>query len=139
MILLTDGESTHGEIDPVTAAQLAKTFGVKVYTVGVGKGGLVPYPFRDPLYGTVYQNVEVPIDEETLEKIAEITGGRFFRARDAESLKAVYEEIDTLERTEIEQIQYVRYTEIAPYFMVAALGFLLMEALVSRTRLARFP
>lgn len=139
MILLTDGESTHGEIDPLTAAQLAKTFGVKVYTVGVGRGGLVPYPFRDPLYGTVYQNVEVPIDEETLQQIAETTGGRFFRARDAESLKAVYDEIDTLERTEIEQVQYVRYTELAPYFMVAALGFLLVEALVSRTRLARFP
>jgi Ca-activated chloride channel family protein len=139
MILLTDGENTHGEIDPLTAAQLAKTFGVKVYTVGVGKGGLVPYPFQDPLYGTVYQNVEVPIDEETLKKIAETTGGRFFRARDAESLKAVYDEIDKLERTKIKQVQYVRYTELAPSFMVAALGFLLVEALVSRTRLARFP
>ena len=139
MILLTDGESTHGEIDPVTAAQLAKTFGIKVYTVGVGKGGLVPYPFRDPMYGTVYQNVQVPIDEDTLEKIAEITGGRFFRARDAESLKAVYEEIDSLERTEIKQTQYVRYTELAPYFVAVAFGFLLIEAFVSRTRLARFP
>jgi len=139
MILLTDGENTAGEIDPVTAAQLAKTFGIRVYAVGVGRGGLVPYPFRDPLYGTVYREVEIPIDEEGLEQIATITGAQFFRARDAESLKAVYEEIDALETTEIEQIQYVRYTELAPYFMLAALAFLTAETLLSRTRLARFP
>ncbi len=139
MILLTDGENTAGEIDPLTAAGLAKTFGIKIYTVGVGRGGLVPYPFRDPLYGVVYQNVEIPIDEETLTKIADATGARFFRARDAQSLKAVYEEIDTLERTEIEQVQYVRYTELAPRFMTAALLFLGVELALSRTRLRRFP
>ncbi|HSF16035.1 MAG TPA: VWA domain-containing protein [Vicinamibacteria bacterium] len=139
MILLTDGENTAGEVDPITAARLAKTFGIKVYTVGVGRGGLVPFPFRDPLYGTVYRNVEIPIDEQTLEQIAELTEGRFFRARDAESLRSVYEEIDTLERTEIEQVQYVRYTELAPRFMVAALGFLMLEALLARTRFSRFP
>lgn len=139
MILLTDGENTAGEVDPVTAAELAKTFGIKVYTVGVGRGGLVPFPFRDPLYGTVYRDVEIPIDEESLEEIAGTTGARFFRARDADSLKAVYDEIDQLERTELEQIQYVRYTELAPYLMLAALGFLVVETVLSRTRLARFP
>ena len=139
MILLTDGENTAGEIDPLTAAQLARTFGIRVYTVGVGRGGQVPYPFTDPLYGTVYRNVDIPIDEETLGQIATTTEAQFFRARDAESLQAVYEEIDTLERTEIEQIQYVRYTELAPYFMAAALLFLLFEMVLSRTRLARFP
>jgi Ca-activated chloride channel family protein len=139
MILLTDGENTAGEIDPLTAAKLAKTFGIKVYTVGVGRGGLVPYPFRDPLYGVVYQNVEIPIDEDTLTKIADTTGGRFFRARDAESLKAVYREIDSLERTEIEQVRYVRYTELAPRFLTAALAFLLAEVVLSRTRLRTFP
>jgi Ca-activated chloride channel family protein len=139
MILLTDGENTAGEIDPLTAARLAKTFGIKVYTVGVGRGGLVPYPFRDPLYGVVYQNVEIPIDEKNLTQIADTTGGRFFRARDAESLKAVYSEIDSLERTEIEQVQYVRYTELAPRFMTAALLFLVLELGLSRTRLRRFP
>ena len=87
----------------------------------------------------MYREVEIPIDEEGLEEIATITGAQFFRARDAESLKAVYEEIDSLETTEIEQIQYVRYTEVAPYFMLAALGFLAAETLLSRTRLARFP
>ena len=139
MILLTDGENTAGEIDPLTAARLAKTFGIKIYTVGVGRGGLVPYPFRDPLYGVVYQNVEIPIDEENLTRIADTTGGRFFRARDAESLKAVYSEIDSLERTQIEQVQYVRYTELAPRFMTAALLFLALELTLSRTRLRRFP
>ncbi len=139
MILLTDGENTAGEIDPLTASRLAKTFGIKIYTVGVGRGGLVPYPFRDPLYGVVYQNVEIPIDEENLTQIADTTGGRFFRARDALSLKAVYGEIDTLERTEIEQVQYVRYTELAPRFMTAALLFLVLEVALSRTRLRRFP
>lgn len=139
MILLTDGENTAGEVDPVTAAELARTFGVRVYAVGVGRGGLVPYPFHDPLYGTVYREVEIPIDEEGLEEIATITGAQFFRARDAESLKAVYDEIDALETTEIEQIQYVRYTELAPYFMLAALLFLGGETVLSRTRLARFP
>jgi len=139
MILLTDGENTAGEVDPITAAQLAKTFGVRVYTVGVGKGGEVPYPFQDPLYGTVYRNVEIPIDEETLSEIATTTEGQFFRAKDEESLAAVYDEIDALETTEIEQIQYVRYTELAPYFMLVALGFLVAEALLSRTRLQRFP
>ncbi len=139
MILLTDGENTAGEVDPITAAQLAKTFGIRVYAVGVGRGGEVPYPFRDPLYGTVYRNVEIPIDEETLTEIATITGAQFFRARDAESLEAVYDEIDALERTEIEQIQYALYSELAPYFMMLALGFLVAEALLSRTRLARYP
>jgi Ca-activated chloride channel homolog len=139
VILLTDGENTAGEIDPLTASQLAHTFGIKVYTVGVGRGGLVPYPFRDPLYGVVYQNVEIPIDEKTLQEIAKNTGGRFFRAKDAETLKAVYDEIDTLERTKIEQVQYVRYTELAPRLMAAALGFLLLEVFLARTRLGRIP
>jgi Ca-activated chloride channel family protein len=139
MILLTDGENTAGEIDPLTASRLAEKFGIKIYTVGVGRGGLVPFPFRDPLYGVVYQDKEIPIDEETLSQIADITGGRFFRARDAESLKAVYQEIDTLERTKIEQVRYVRYTELAPRFMTAALLFLVLEVALSRTRLRRFP
>jgi Ca-activated chloride channel family protein len=139
LILLTDGENTAGEIDPLTAAKLASSFGIKIYTVGVGRGGLVPFPFRDPLFGVVYRNVEIPVDEENLTRIAETTDGRFFRARDEESLRAVYVEIDSLERTEIEEVRYVRYTELAPRFMSSALLFLALEALLSRTRLRRFP
>lgn len=139
IILLTDGVNNRGEIDPLTAAELARTFGIKVYTVGAGKEGYAPYPFEDPLYGTVYQEILVEIDEESLEKIADITGGKYFRATDAESLARVYEEIDSLEKTEIEQRRYVRYTELAPYLLSAALGLLLAETVLARTRLQRLP
>ena len=124
IILLTDGVNNRGEIDPLTAAELAKTFGIKTYTVGAGKEGYAPYPFEDPRRGTVYQDVLVEIDEETLQKIADITGGKYFRATDAESLVDVYSEIDTMEKTEIEQKQYVQYTELAPYFLMVAFGLL---------------
>ena len=139
MILLTDGENNAGEIDPVTASQLAKTYGVRVYTVGAGKEGLVPYPFPDGFGRTMLRQVEVPIDEDTLEEIATISEGQFFRAQDAESLSKVYAEIDELERSEIEQIQYVSYVELASYLMVAALGLLLTESVLSRTKLQSLP
>ncbi len=139
IILLTDGVNNRGEIDPLTAAELAKTFGIKTYTVGAGKEGYAPYPFEDPRRGTVYQDVLVEIDEETLQKIADITGGKYFRATDAESLVEVYSEIDTMEKTEIEQKQYVQYTELAPYFLMVAFGLLMIETLLTRTRLQRNP
>jgi len=139
IVLLTDGVNNRGEIDPLTAADLAKTFGIKIYTVGAGREGYAPYPFEDPLYGTVYQQVLVEIDEKSLKEIAARTGGRYFRAQDAEELRKVYQEIDQLEKTKIEQKQYTRYTELAPYFMAVALGLLLTETALSRTRLARLP
>jgi len=139
IILLTDGVNNRGEIDPLTAAELAKTFGIKIYTVGAGRDGFAPFPFEDPVYGTVYQNVRVEIDEETLQKIAQLTEGKYFRATDADSLAEVYREIDALEKTEIEQKEYVRYTELAPYFMTVALGLLLAESLLARTRLLSIP
>ena len=139
IVLLTDGVNNRGEIDPLTAAELAKTFGIKVYAVGAGKEGYAPYPFEDPLYGTVYQNVLVEIDEKTLKAIADATGGRYFRATDAEELKKVYQEIDALEKTKIEQKQYRRYTELAPYFLLTALGILVLESVLARTRLLSIP
>jgi len=139
IILLTDGVNNRGEIDPLTAAELAKTFGIKIYTVGAGREGYAPYPFEDPVYGTVYQDVLVEIDEKTLEDIAQLTGGKYFRATDEKSLAKVYEEIDELEKTKIEQKEYVRYSELAPYFMMAALGLLLAESVLSRTRLLSIP
>ncbi len=139
IILLTDGVNNRGEIDPLTAAELAKTFGIKIYTVGAGREGYAPYPFEDPVYGTVYQDVLVEIDEKTLEDIAKLTEGKYFRATDEKSLAKVYEEIDELEKTKIEQKEYVRYTELAPYFMIAALGLLLAESVLSRTRLLSIP
>ena len=89
--------------------------------------------------GTVYQDVLVEIDEETLQEIAETTDGKYFRATDTESLVDVYAEIDALEKTEIQQKQYVRYTELAPYFMIVALGLLMFETVLTRTRLRRIP
>jgi Ca-activated chloride channel family protein len=139
IVLLTDGVNNRGEIDPLTAAELAKRFGIKVYTVGAGKEGYAPFPFEDPLYGTVYQDVLVEIDEKTLRRIAETTGGKYFRATDAEELKKVYREIDALEKTKIEQKQYTRYSELAPYAIAAALGLLLTESVLSRTKLSRLP
>ena len=139
IILLTDGVNNRGEIDPLTAAELAKTFGIKIYTVGAGRDGFAPFPFEDPIYGTVYQEVMVEIDEKTLQDIAQLTEGKYFRATDAESLVEVYREIDELEKTEIEQREYVQYTELAPYFMAVALGLLLAESLLSRTRLLSIP
>jgi len=139
IILLTDGVNNRGEIDPLTAAELAKTFGIKIYTVGAGRDGFAPYPFEDPIYGTVYQEVMVEIDEKTLQQIADLTDGKYFRATDAESLVEVYKEIDALEKTEIEQREYVQYTELAPYFMAVALGLLLAESVLSRTRLLSIP
>lgn len=139
IILLTDGVNNRGEIDPVTAAELAKTYGIKTYTVGAGTEGYAPFPFEDPIRGTVYQDVLVEIDEETLQKIADTTEGKYFRATDTQSLAAVYAEIDALEKTEIQQKQYVRYTELAPYFMMGALGLLMFETVLTRTRLRRLP
>lgn len=113
-ILLTDGENNAGEIDPLQAAELAQTTGVKFYTIGVGTKGQAPVPVTDPFTGRkVIQMAEVNIDEETLKKVAETTGGRYFRATNTQSLAAIYEEIDQLEKTELEEKNFVEYRELA--------------------------
>ena len=98
IILLTDGQNNAGEIDPVTAADLAKSYGIRVYTIGAGTRGTAPYPIDDPIFGRRYQNVKVDIDEDMLTKIAQLTGGKYFRAVNTESLANVYQEIDLLEK-----------------------------------------
>ena len=95
MILLTDGVNNRGEIDPLTAAQIAQTFGIRIYTIGVGTIGEAPYPVQTP-FGVRYQNIPVDVDEKTLQKIAEITKGQYFRATNNRSLKAIYNEIDEM-------------------------------------------
>lgn len=113
-ILLTDGENTAGDLDPLQAADLAKMLKMKVYTIGVGTKGRAPVPIRDPFTGR--QRIlwdDVNIDEETLQQIAQTTGGKYFRATDTESLEAIYTEIDRLEKTEVESVQYVDYRELA--------------------------
>ena len=120
IILLSDGSNNQGELEPVTAAELAEKFDIKIYTVAAGTHGLAPYPITDAWGRQVIQKVQVDVDEESLKEIAEITGGKFFRATDNQSLKKVYEEIDTLERTEIEVTEYQNYTELYSWFTIPA-------------------
>ena len=120
IILLSDGSNNQGELDPVTAAELAAKFGIKIYTVAAGTRGLAPYPVTDAWGRQVIQKVQVDVDEESLQEIAEITNGKFFRATDNQSLKEVYREIDALERTEIEVTEYQNYTELYSWLTIPA-------------------
>jgi len=120
IILLSDGSNNQGELDPVTAADLAAKFGIKIYTVAAGTRGLAPYPVTDAWGRQVIKKVQVDVDEESLQEIAEITNGRFFRATDNQSLKEIYREIDALERTEIEVTEYQNYTELYSWFTIPA-------------------
>ncbi len=114
IILLTDGENTAGEIDPIEAAKLAKTLGVKVYTIGVGTKGQAPFPVHRTRSGQILVDmIEVTIDEETLIAIADQTGGKYFRATDTDSLQLIYDEIDELEKTKVETQTYTDYRELA--------------------------
>ena len=117
IILLTDGINNMGEIAPATAADIAKTFGVRVYTIGVGTQGMAPYPVQTP-FGTQFQNMPVEIDEAILKEIAGKTGGRYFRATDNNKLVQVYKEIDQLEKSKIDVKQFIRKEE---KFLVSAL------------------
>ena len=120
IILLSDGSNNQGELDPVTAADLAAKFDIKIYTVAAGTRGLAPYPVTDAWGRQIIQKVQVDVDEESLKEIAQITNGRFFRATDNESLKEVYKEIDELERTEIEITEFQNYTELYSWFTIPA-------------------
>ena len=133
VILLTNGESNMGSIPPITAAEIATTFGVKVYTIGVGTKGQAPMPVQD-MFGRIrYQNMDVNIDEETLTQIAELTNGQYFRATDNASLESIYAEIDTLEKTIIEETQYEKkYEEFFPLALIA-LALLLSELILRKT------
>ncbi len=139
VILLTDGRSNRGEIGPVTAGQMAQALGVRVYTIGAGARGTARVPVDDPLRGRVYATMQVDVDEATLQQVAELTGGRYFRATDTESLEAIWEEIDELERTEIEVENFTQYAERFP--VALGIGFLLVlvELALSQTVLRRLP
>lgn len=138
MILLTDGENNAGQIDPVTAAQIAEKYGIKIYTIGVGTKGQARYPFQTP-FGTDYRMVPVEIDEELLTQIADITGGKYFRATDNRRLRAIYDEIDQLETTKVEVSSYRQSKE--HFYNWAGIGFmlLLLEMTLVRTYLRRLP
>ena len=118
IILLTDGENTAGELEPIAAAEVAQTIGIKIYTIGVGTKGQAPFPTRDPFSGRRrVRMIQVNIDEDTLRKVAETTGGKYFRATDTDSLMNIYREIDELEKTKVESQNFVDYRELAvqPY------------------------
>lgn len=127
IILLTDGINNAGEVMPVAAADIAKAYGIKVYTIGVGKHGMAPYPFRDPWGRVVLRPAKVEIDEQTLQKMAETTGGEYFRATDNESLVQIYERIDALEKSALETNDYTRYNELFGKYLLLA-GVLLAAA-----------
>ena len=129
IILLTDGSNNTGEIDPMMASDLAKTFGIRVYTIGVGTKGMAPYPFQTA-FGIQRQMVPVDIDESTLKSISGNTDGKYFRATDNKSLKAIYEEIDQLEKTKISVQEYSKKNEEYLPFALALLGVMLLEFLV---------
>ena len=138
VILLTDGENNGGLIDPSTAREMAKTLGIKVYTIGVGSEGMAPVP-QQTSRGVIMQIEKVNIDEKLLTRIAEETGGKYFRAKDKEGLKTIYQEIDKLEKTKIEVTTYTRSTEKFFPFVVLALGLLALEMILRYTLLRKFP
>ncbi|MGL5683838.1 MAG: vWA domain-containing protein [Marinifilaceae bacterium] len=138
IILLTDGVNNRGAIAPLTAAELAKSFGIRVYTIGVGTYGEAPYPFQTP-FGIQMQNTPVEIDEEVLTQIADLTGGKYFRATDNKKLAAIYDEIDKLEKTKIEVKHFSKKQE--HYFLFGLIGMLLLivESVLRYTVLRKIP
>ncbi len=138
IVLLTDGENNGGLIDPQTAKEIAKAFGIKVYTIGVGTDGYAPQPVNTPM-GVVMQQGKVSIDEKLLKEIAAETGGKYFRAKDNEGLASIYEEIDQLEKSKVEISTRTRYTEKFFPFVMAALAFLLVELVLKLTVFRKFP
>lgn len=139
VILLTDGINNTGRVAPLTAAEAGKALEIKIYTIGAGTKGLVPYPVTGLWGQTVYQNVKIEIDEETLKKIAEITGGQYFRATDTESLKAIYKEIDAMEKTPVTEAGYREYKELFTGFLITGFLLLVMEISLSNTVLRKLP
>jgi Ca-activated chloride channel family protein len=138
IILLTDGVNNRGEIHPLTAAELAKTFGIRVYTIGVGSHGTAPVPVNT-VFGQQVQQMEVKIDEEMLREIADMTGGKYFRATNKNKLKEIYEEIDQMEKTKIEVKEYTKRSEEFILFALLALAFLLTEIVLRNTVLRNLP
>lgn len=140
VVLMTDGQNNSGNIPPLTAADAAKALGVKVYTIGVGTRGTAPTPVGyDPFGRKVYRQVPVDIDEDTLTQIAERTGGKYYRADTTKTLRAIYAEIDRLEKTEMETQKYASWEELMGYAAVPALGLLILEMLLGNTVWRKLP
>lgn len=139
VILMTDGQNNSGKIPPLTAAEAAHTLGVKVYTIGVGMRGMAPMPVFWNGRKVGYRQEPVDIDEDTLQKIAEMTGGKYYRADNAQRFQAIYGEIDKLEKTEAEVKKYSHHDELFAWFITPGLGVLLLEVLLRHTVWRRLP
>lgn len=138
VILLTDGVNNTGSLDPLTAAEIARKFGVRVYTIGVGSKGTAPYPFQTP-FGVQYQQMEVQIDENLLSNIAETTGGRYFRATSKEKLEEIYREIDRMEKSKIDVTRFSKGKPEFLIFVIAAALMILFEFIFKNIIVRRIP
>jgi Ca-activated chloride channel family protein len=140
IVLVTDGVNNTGEIDPQTAAEMAQTLGFKVYAVGVGREGTAPFPVTNPYTGRKeLVEMEVRIDEELLTDIAQRTGGRYFRATDSETLRSIFKQIDTLERSTVHIQRWMDYVELYPAYVFAGLTLLAFWTVLGQTVLRRLP
>lgn len=133
VILLTDGDNNAGSIDPVMAAEMAKLFGIRVYTIGAGTRGTAPYPVQTPFGGIQYQQVPVTINDELLQQIANDTGGKYFRAESKEKLQQIYDEIDKMERSKIEVNEFKRLHEEFYPFVIWGIALLVLSFLLKNT------
>ncbi len=139
IILLTDGVNNHGEIDPLTAANLAQALQLRIYTIGAGSKGQAFVTVDDPFFGKRRVPIQADLDEDTLQNVAELTGGAYFRATDEQSLANIYDEIEQLEKTKINVKQYTEYVELFPYLLYAGFALLCLEIIFANTRLRKVP
>jgi len=139
VVLLTDGRNNSGLIPPETAAEMARSLGVKIYTIGAGTKGVAPMPARDFFGNTVYRKVPVDIDENLLMEVATVTSGKYFRATNKSSLKKIYSEINKLEKTKVETFHYMEYSEKYINFALAAGAFIILNILLINTRFRKLP
>jgi len=139
IVLLTDGVNNSGKIQPLDAAKMAQSLGIKVYTIGAGTTGVVPFPVTDEFGNKHYEEAQFDLDEDTLKKIAAMTGAEYFRAADTESLRNIYAQIDKLEKTKIEEKGYKQYEPLFWYYVAAALGLLALEIILTNTVFLKIP
>jgi Ca-activated chloride channel family protein len=139
VVLMTDGQNNAGKVPPITAAEAAQALGIRIYTIGVGTRGIARVPYQNAFGQKAYMDQQVDIDEEMLTKVADMTGGKYFRAENTSGFRKIYEEIDQLEKTEVEIEKYQRYRELFPYFVLSGLVILLLEIILSNTVWRRLP
>ena len=139
VVLMTDGQNNAGKVPPITAAEAAQALGIRIYTIGVGTRGIARVPYVNVFGQKGYIDQKVDIDEEMLGKVADMTGGKYFRADNTTNFRKIYEEIDKLEKTEVEINKYQRFRELYPFFVLSGLAILLLEVILSNTVWRRLP